>query len=176
MSWERFGKKKEAESPKTPVARIPKEKAFSINFTDPETGEEYAGDFIVKRPTVFDQQEIEGVRAEMLHGYYYSANAEGQGISFMAHFGADQLAFLQVCIKEAPQWWKDGEIYSRELIREVFKEAIAVDPLRKRLFGNLGEAVERDGEDSDTEHISPDDRSSFTQMVGEQVSHSDQSR
>lgn len=178
MSWERF-EKKEAQSernqgnkvtPKTPVAKIPKEIAFEFFHTS-EEGEVYQGTFVVKRPTILDLQEIEGVRAAMLNGYYYDPSKEGCGVSASQHMSADMIAFLRVTLKEAPDWWKKGEIYDREVIAKLFQEAIAVDPLRKRLFASVFSegAVREVGEGGHPERVTPNDRDAFAEMVGTEV-------
>jgi len=154
--------------PKTPVAGLPLEKAFKVVFNSEVDGRSYEGRFIVKRPNLHDQMKIVGRKSEILEGKYYDPEHPGRGVPQFMDSMAEMMAFLEVCIKDSPDWWDNGGIHDPELLAAVFEGAAAADPFRKNNTpGN--DAPRSIGRDRDSEHGEPSNIDPVAAMVDEEI-------
>ena len=151
--------------------RFPKEMTFNINYTS--EGESYSGRFVVRRPNVAQQMQIEGEKARILQGHYYDPSSPGCGIP--PHFSvmADTLAFLRVVVVESPDWWEDDEVFDMDLLAEVYNEAQQVDPFRSPISEEQREerrlSVGEFGENSNTERRESDAHDRIEEMVSTEI-------
>lgn len=116
--------------PKTPVAKLPREKTFFFKYFSEVEQEEFSGTFVIRRPNVIDQARIEVEKSHTLDGYYHDESNPGVGIGAYANNLAEVLAFFKVLCTKAPDWWSDEEVFDVNLLMALYKEAQSVDPFR----------------------------------------------
>lgn len=144
---------------RTPVAGLPKQKTFNIDYYSEQEGRSFTGLFVVRRPNILDQARIEAEKSKILGGRYYDPDNPGVGVPEYANNIAEAVAFLRVVIEDSPEWWENGEVADADLLFKVYSEAEDMDPFR-RIEGKKAERKnEHVGGDSDTQHIDarPDD-------------------
>lgn len=117
--------------PRTPIAKLPLEKTFRVEYQSEMDGSHYGGRFTVKRPNLHEQMRIVGRKSEILEGKYYDPENPGRGVPQFMDTMAEMMAFLEVCVIEAPEWWDGGNIHDPELLAAVFERAAAADPFRQ---------------------------------------------
>jgi len=120
---------------KSPISGIPKQKTFMLNYYSKEEQHRYQGRFTVNRPTMIQSLEIEGIKSDILKGKYYDPRNPGCGVPPMVALLGEMVAFLQVAVNDAPEWWEggDGDFSDPSVVYEIYKEAQEVDPFRERI-------------------------------------------
>lgn len=150
------------------ISNRKKEHTFHIDFTSKEDGENYKGTFTARKPSIMTQLKIEGIKSSLLDGRYYDPEKPGHGVSQQADFMADIMAFLKVCIVEAPDWFWEDDFSDVDLMMELYREAATVEPFRyEQISGQKTkrEAVGRTGEASDSERVGTDNGDRASEMV-----------
>ena len=141
----------------TPVARLPMEKSFYIDFYSEMEGKQYRGNFSIRRPNLIDLTTIAAKKSEMVGGKYYDPDRPGCGIPLYAESLSEAISFLQVCLVDAPEWWDEGNITDQELLFKIYMEAKEIDPFRSskkperdrnRDTGSVSEASDNESEQS----------------------------
>lgn len=97
-------------------------KIVNIDFTAPESGTNYKGQFIIKRFTVRDHGKIAVTKTRLNGGLHYNPN--GSGVDEDVDNYHYYLATVEVGIVNAPSWWSLEEIYDFSLVKEIFQEVI----------------------------------------------------
>ena len=127
------------------ISKVQTENTFYVDFVSEESGVRYQGQFTVRKPTMKDQTAIAGQKTKLLLGGQYSPDNPGTGVDSAAAGIAEALAFLMVCLKKAPEWWNDGDIYETDLLFEIFEKGVVVDPTRFRFVKAARQQQEADG-------------------------------
>jgi hypothetical protein len=91
-------------------------KVVHVDYTDPETGLQYGGDFTIKRMTLGDIRKSAVMRAQLNGGLPESAIEEN------VRFLNTILAHLSYSIVKSPDWWKPEEFYNGGVIYDLYKE------------------------------------------------------
>jgi len=140
----------------TPMAKKKrmKTKTFSISYHSEEEEQTFEGDFTAKRPTVGMQARIAVESSRILDGEIqdFDDPAEKSRVPEYATTAAEMLGYLKVVLIEGPDWWmeeKGDDIYDFGLVTAIYKEAVEVDPFRKRTiqtqFPDLFQPEDRPG-------------------------------
>lgn len=119
----------------SPISGAPRDKTFPVNFFSNAENRRYQGTFTVRRPTMMQSMQIEGIKSTLMDGKYFDPQNPGCGIPPGVAMMAEMMAFLKVAVTQAPDWWEDGEgeFSDPELLFEIYKEAQDVDPFRERI-------------------------------------------
>jgi len=149
--------------------RFPKEIEFY--FDHDSEGARHQGRFVVKRPNIMEQMEVEGEKSRILKGHYYDPSNPGRGIPLNYAVMAEMMAFLKVAIVEAPEWWDDGDVYDPEIIAKIYDEAQVVDPFRSKVAKpqGAGEAMGGNGGGGDNQRDDAISKDSVAEMVSTEI-------
>ena len=163
----------------SPVSGAPREKTFRVNYYSNEENRRFQGSFTVKRPTIMQSMQIEGIKSTILEGKYFDPRNPGCGVSPGMATMAEMMAFLKVAVIQAPDWWEggDGDFSDPTLLFEIYKEAQEVDPFRERIEmladGDEGKDTEEvlgtDREAGDDQRGRADDDGGLAEMVHPEV-------
>jgi len=157
---------------KTPVAGLPTQKSFHLDYYSEQEGKTFQGLFVVRRPTIIDQARIEAEKSKILGGRYFDPDNPGMGVPEFAYNIAEAIAYLRVLLVDAPEWWEDGEILDAGVLFEVYSEAQTIDPFRKIERREKDSPRGQDGGDGKNSHQERDDANSddvLKDLVDEEV-------
>lgn len=151
--------------------KYPREIQFQVHYKS--EGETFSGRFVVRRPNIMQQMEIEGEKSRILKGHYFDPSNPGCGIPPHYAIMAEAMAFLKIAIVEAPDWWDEGEVYDPDLITHIYDEAQEVDPFRNKLTPEQkqqgGSSLGIAGSDGDTERNASNADDSLAEMVSTEI-------
>lgn len=97
----------DADTPKT----LKFSKTFHFEYTSPEDGKLYAGQFRCQRPNIGAVGQL-GVIKARLNG--------GERVGAAIDFLHEMLAYLQVTLTETPEWWTPEEFFDAHLLRQMY--------------------------------------------------------
>lgn len=123
---------------------LPKmEHRFSIQVVGDESGMNWTGDFLYRRPTLFERSQIDVMRVK-LNGDQTTLKDE------VARFN-EAAAHLRYTVKEFPEWWKDsdmgGSLYDANVIDAIYQKCTEFEAeWSKKLQGGKASDVEVGGE------------------------------
>ena len=152
---------------KTPVAGLPTQKSFNIDYYSKQEARSFSGLFVVKRPTIMDQARIEAEKSKVLGGRYHDADNPGVGVPGFADNIAEAVSYLNVVIVDAPNWWNGGDLYDAELLFRIYEEARNLDPFRREEGESVADRAH--GKDSNQQHNDTDAGSLLKDVVDEEV-------
>lgn len=109
------------------VSKIPLRKRFHFSKKG-EDGTLYEGDFVVRRPNVIDQTKIQALRVR------YTGGIKAEELDAGTLGLAESLSFLKSQIEEAPEWWKNDQVYDFDVLTALYMEAIEIDPFRRAIM------------------------------------------
>lgn len=155
---------------RTPVAGLPKQKSFNIDFYSEQEGQHFQGMFIVRRPTILDQARIQAEKSKILGGRYHDSNNPGVGVPEFADNIAEAVGFLRIVIVDAPDWWNDGEVLDPALLFKVYAEAEDLDPFRRTEKPKKPNDDGASRRDSDQKHIDSRPADVLAGLVDEEIS------
>ena len=93
---------------------------FSIQVVGEETGINWAGDFVYKRPTLQERAMIDAMRARLGNDL---RTLDPDVVAFN-----ESLSCLRFTLKEYPTWWKEtdmgGSLYDGNVILEVYAKCM----------------------------------------------------
>ena len=118
---------------------------FSIQSVGKETGINWVGDFVYKRPTINERSLIELMKTR-LNG---DLNTIDPNIAYLNA----AMAHLRFTLKDSPEWWKDsdfgGALFDVNLIAEVYEKCIDFEKAwSDRVLSGKPEKVEESHERS----------------------------
>jgi len=159
-------------SPRTPIAKRPKEKAFEIDYHSEVDGEHYRGTFVARKPKLKDQHRIASAKADFLDNKYYDDENPGCGVPEHMDQLAEAMAYLDCLLIKFPRWWEgSGEVEDPGLIWVIFGEACALDPFRRFTKpADTDSAGEHDREAGDRKHHRSDPDRDVADLVDDSLS------
>ena len=104
-----------SEGERVPKKNLSNTYAFHIEMAT-KSGEDFAGDFVVHRPTIRERIRIGVIEAQELVGL----NNIDVITSGLAHW----VATFDVVVDKAPVWWKPREMYDMEVLQAVYQKYI----------------------------------------------------
>lgn len=105
---------RDIENTKTPALRY--QKTFYFQWKDPDTQEIFSGNFTAKRPSIGDLSKMVCLKVDL---------CEGKFLGTVYDFINEMRAYLEITLKEKPDWWKPSEFYNEEPLRLVYKHVRA---------------------------------------------------
>lgn len=91
--------------------------AFRIDVEGSVTGVKFVGDFVYRRPTIKKQADISVTIAKM------NLDSDGADLSELAKNTRQNLAWLEHCLIECPDWWRESnygkDLYDNNVIDEI---------------------------------------------------------
>jgi hypothetical protein len=120
---------------------------FDITVTGEETGINWVGSFLYRRPSLSERSLIEAMRAR-LSGDLRSIDPQIDDFNIM-------ISHLRWTLKEYPEWWKasdfGGNMWDRNVIEHIYKKcADFEEKFRKKLLsGNPKDVESREEPDTD---------------------------
>lgn len=114
------------------------EHRFKIQLTGEESGINWAGEFLYRRPTLRERTMIEVMRKRM-GGDLMTIDAEVAGYN-------EAVSYLRFTLKEYPEWFRDtdmgGDLYDGNVVLEIYNKCVAFEAeWRKKTFGGNAEDV-----------------------------------
>jgi hypothetical protein len=94
----------------------PSHKVVHIEYTDPDSGMIYGGEFTIKRLNIGDLRKAAINRTQLNGGV--KEELLDENVKFMNMM----MSHLSVAIVKAPDWWKPEEFYNGRVIFEVYEE------------------------------------------------------
>ena len=151
---------------------------FNIDYTNPETGEHFAGSFTCKRASINDMIKMQAKKVELSKGYYCvrdeDGNPTGRGLDEDADFTNTVLARLSVVILSAPEWWNLDELNDFSLIMAVWNEVRSFESTFRRPAGGSqpgGQKLDSGSQDAGSTQRTETDAGHRTKaVVDEEVS------
>lgn len=115
------------------------EKSFEIQTTGDETGVNWVGKFLYRRPTLRERAQIDVLRAK-LNGDMTTLDRD-----IMAYNEA--IAHLNYTLRETPAWWKElgngDALYDANVIMEVYTKCLEFEATwRASVHGGKADDVE----------------------------------
>ncbi len=100
-------------------------KSFTVEYVHQDTGDRLVGTFTVKRPTLGDLSQFGALKAR-----YNGGERVARDIDWLN----EMIAFCQVTLTSAPDWWDPVNTYDEELLTLVFNHARSFqDSFRRRM-------------------------------------------
>ena len=130
------------------------EKRLKIQITGEESGINWTGDFLYRRPTLRERSMIEVMKSRM-NGDMMTIDPETSAYN-------EAMSHLRFTLKEYPDWWKDtdmgGSLYDGNVVLEIYNKCMEFEAeWRKKTFGGKGEDVSQSKESRlDSEESSAD--------------------
>jgi hypothetical protein len=119
------------------------EHRFKLQAIGEETGMNWVGDFLYRRPTLQERALIDVMRAR-LNGDLRTVDVDTQAYN-------EAISHLRFTLKEYPDWWKDADfgasLYDGNLLIEIYNKCLEFEAeWRKKVFGGEGDRVESGNE------------------------------
>lgn len=122
------------------------EHKFSIQIKGEESGLNWAGDFVYRRPTLRERTMID-VMEKRMNGDLITIDPE------VAAFN-QAISHLRFTLKEVPDWFRDtdmgGNLYDGNVVLEIFNKCMDFEASwRKKTFGGKPEDVSTQNKEPD---------------------------
>jgi len=157
-------------STNTPVAGLPTQKTFNIDYHSEQENRQYQGIFVIRRPSILDQARIEAEKSKILGGRYHDPANPGVGIPEFANNIAEAVAYLRIVITDSPEWWEDGNVLDAGLLFKVYTEAQTIDPFRRVEKQKEATPDGTAGRDSNQKHLNTQPGNMLESLVDEEIS------
>ena len=135
------------------LKRLPNmEYRFNLQSKGDDSGINWVGDFVYKRPSIGSRSQIEVLHTRM-NGDLATLDPSVQDINY-------SLAHLRYTLIEYPEWWRDSDwgvnLYDINIIMEIYSECLKFEREWKEKFHGNGKSDDKNdsiesGEESDTE-------------------------
>lgn len=99
---------------------------FHVEYTDPDSGMTYGGDFTVKRLNLAEVRQVAIKKAQLNGGV--ADDLIDSGISYLNSMSAH----LAVALTKTPEWWKPDEFFGADLINDVYQEVMSFEDSFRR--------------------------------------------
>ena len=116
------------------------QKTFHVEYTEPETGHVYGGDFTVKRLTMGDIRQV-AIRKAQLNG-----GVAEDALDRNVRYVNSMLAHLEIALTQKPEWWKPDTFYNADVIAEIYSEVISFEESFRHVISKQPEIIEKTGE------------------------------
>ena len=112
------------------------EHKFQIQSVGSETGINWVGDFVYRRPNLQERAMIE-VMTTRLNGDLMTLDPDVRAFN-------EALAHLRFTIKEYPEWWKEtdfgGSLYDANIVIDIYNKCIEFEAnWKKRIHGDASQ-------------------------------------
>jgi len=112
---------------------------FQIQCTGEESGINWVGDFLYRRPTLAERSSIETTRIR-LNGDLRTIDADVAALN-------EALSYLRWTLKESPDWWREsdfgGSLFDANVVIAVYNKVSEFEAeWRIKTFGGKPETVE----------------------------------
>lgn len=121
----------------------PGHKAFHVEHIDKESGLPQAGTFVVKRLNLGEIRQV-AIRKAQLNG-----GLPEDSLSTNIVYMNGMLAHLELALTEVPEWWKPLEMFSGDIITDVYEEVMNFEdsfrgPTQQQPQGSEGDSAGQD--------------------------------
>ncbi len=108
------------------IAKMPFTKTFFVEWTNPDDGKTYSGQFTAKRLNLRDMNDLAKIKIHRTGEAWLGATMD---------MLAEMHAYCTVALVEAPDWWKPDSFYTEEPLTKVWKHIRTWDEnFRKRVL------------------------------------------
>lgn len=117
------------------------EHKFSIQIVGEETGINWVGDFVYKRPSLQERSRIDVMRAR-LNGDMFTVDEDVKAYN-------EAISHLRHTLREFPEWWREadfgGNLYDSNVILDIYNKCMAFEAeWSERVHGGKSEKVKAD--------------------------------
>jgi len=123
---------------------------FEIQMVGEETGLNWAGKFLYRRPTLGERAQIDVMKARL--------NNDLKTVDIDTTAFHEAISHLRFTIKEYPEWWAEldfgGRMYDPNVVLEIYNKCIEFEAeWRSKVHGGESKTVEPSNENKDPTRI-----------------------